>query len=273
MSDFWTAGGVLLVLLVSAAAGMLVQSFTADAHKSREMRELSQVVTSMLVTLAALVLGLLTSSVVQSYNRAGNNLGDYAVELIRLSQTLREFGPDADPARTLLRGYVANAIATTWPDEPKPAGIDATPDASLPAPSPAAAPHSSLESVALGTLLDRVGRTIRSLPTTDPDHASLAATANRQFEQLLQDRWTLLEQAHSSIPLPFFRVLVFWLMIVFTSLGLIAPRNLLAGVMLLLAALAIASVIFAIMEMDTPFSGLIAVPSAPMRDALAHLSQ
>ncbi len=268
MSDFWTTAEVFLILLASAATGIFVQSFTAEVHKSREMRELSQVVTGMLVTLAALVLGLLTSSVVQSYNRAGNTLGAYAVELIGLSQSLREYGPDADPARTLLRGYVASAIATTWPDEPKPAGAAPVPDA-----APAHAPHSSLESAALGTLLDRAGRTIRELPATDPLHASLAATASRQFEQLLHDRWTLLEQAHSSIPLPFFRVLVFWLMIVFTSLGLIAPRNILAAVTLLLAATAIASVIFAIMEMDAPFSGLIAVPSGPMRDALAHLSQ
>ena len=43
--------------------------------------------------------------------------------------------------------------------------------------------------------------------------------------------------------------------------------------MIVLAAVAIASVIFAIMEMDGPFNGLISVSSAPMRDALAHLSE
>jgi hypothetical protein len=36
---------------------------------------------------------------------------------------------------------------------------------------------------------------------------------------------------------------------------------------------AIASVIFAVMEMDTPFTGLITVSNAPMRDELAHMSE
>jgi len=57
------------------------------------------------------------------------------------------------------------------------------------------------------------------------------------------------------------------LLIVFATLGLIAPRNLLALALIILAAVAIAPVIFAIMKMDTPFTGLTTVFSAPMRDA------
>ena len=268
MSEFWSAAVVFAILLGSAAAGVFVQSFLSDVHKSRETRELSQAVTGMLVTLAALVLGLLTSSVVESFNRAGTDLNAYAVELIGLGQSLHEVGPEGDPARSLLRSYVANAIASTWPGEPKPAGAG-----TLGSLEPALAPHPRLESETLGAVLDRAGREIRRLPTGDPVHTMLAATAIHQFEQLAQDRWGLLEEARSSIPVPFYRVLVFWLMIVFASLGLIAPRNALALAMVVLAAVAIASVIFAIMEMDTPFSGLISVPSAPMRDALAHLSE
>ena len=268
MPDFWSAAEVFLILLGSAAAGVFVQGFLSDVHKSRETRELSQAVTGMLVTLAALVLGLLTSSVVESFNKAGNDLNAYAVELIGLGQSLHEFGPEADPARGLLRSYVANAIATTWPGEPKPEGAGTIGNL-----QPAAAPHPSLESETLGVVLDRVGSDVRQLRAGDPFHTLLAATAVHRFEQLVQDRRNLLEEARSSIPVPFYRVLVFWLMIVFASLGLIAPRNVLALAMLVMAAVAIASVIFAIMEMDAPFGGLISVSSAPMRDALAHLSE
>ncbi|MBV9749094.1 MAG: hypothetical protein JO157_09785 [Acetobacteraceae bacterium] len=268
MSELWAAVEVFSILLGSAAFGVFVQHFLSDAHKSRETRELSQAVTNMLVTLAALVLGLLTSSVVESFNRAGNDLNAYAVELIGLGQSLHEFGSEGDPARSLLRTYVANAIASTWPGEPKPPGAGNLGDL-----KPAGPPHPSLESETLGAVLDRAGQEIRRLPASDPLHTMLAAKAVQQFEQLAQDRWDLLEEARTSIPVPFYRVLVFWLMIVFASLGLIAPRNVLALALLTLAALAIASVIFAIMEMDTPFSGLISVSSAPMRDALAHLSE
>ena len=40
-----------------------------------------------------------------------------------------------------------------------------------------------------------------------------------------------------------------------------------------LGALSIASVVFVILDLDTPFSGLFMVSSAPMRAALAHLSR
>lgn len=268
MGYLWSAAEVFAILLGSAGFGVAVQRFLSDAHKNRDTRELSQVVTGMLVTLAALVLGLLTSSVKQSFDQAGSDLREYAVELIGLSQSLHEFGPEAEPARGLLRGYVAGAIASTWPDEPEPAGAVMPADAGR-----AAAPHPRLESEVLGSVLDRAGRAIRALPQGDPAHALLAAEAVRRFAHLVDGRWKLLEEAHGSIPLPFYRVLVFWLMIVFASLGLIAPRNLLALAMIVLAAVAIASVIFAIMEIDTPFSGLIAVSSAPLRDALAHLGE
>ena len=268
MADFWTAAEVLVILLGSAAAGTFIQRFLSDAHRGRETRELTQVVTGMLVTLAALVLGLLTSSVIESFNRASGDLNAYAVQLIALGQSLEEFGPEAEPARRLLRNYVASAIASTWPDEPKPAGADTVEDL-----QPGTPPHPRLESERLGTLLDRAGREIRRLPTSDPVHTQLAATAARQIEKLVQDRWNLLEDARTSIPVPFYRVLVFWLMSVCASRGLIAPRNVLALTMIVLSAVAIASVIFAIMEMDSLFSGLISVSSAPMRDALAHLRE
>ena len=122
-------------------------------------------------------------------------------------------------------------------------------------------------------MLNQALSDFRQLPARDLLHSQIAATAVQQFGHLMDERWKLLEDAHTSIPLPFFRVLEFWLLIVFATLGLIAPRNLLALALIVLAAVAIASVIFAIMEMDTPFTGLIAVSSAPMRDALAHLSE
>lgn len=268
MNEFSSAALIFVILLGSAASGVYVQRFLSDAHKSRDTRELSQTVTGMLVTLAALVLGLLTNSAAQSFNRAGSDLRAYAVALIGVGQSLRDFGPEAAPARALLRTYAASAIASTWPGEPLPAAAEIVRD--LPS---AAASHRSLESEALGALLDQVGREIRRLPASDPARTLLVATAVQQFDRLMEGRWNLLEEAHSSIPLPFFRVLVFWLMLVFASLGLTAPRNAFALTMVVMAALAIASVIFAIIEMDAVFSGLISVSSAPMRDALAHLGE
>jgi hypothetical protein len=59
----------------------------------------------------------------------------------------------------------------------------------------------------------------------------------------------------------------------FASLGLNAPRNVLSYTVIALGGLAIASAIFVILDMDTPFGGLFSVSRQPMRDALAQLSR
>jgi hypothetical protein len=52
---------------------------------------------------------------------------------------------------------------------------------------------------------------------------------------------------------------------------LIAPRNALALVTISLGAVSIASAIYVIVDLDTPFTGPIVISSVPMRDALDHL--
>jgi hypothetical protein len=45
-----------------------------------------------------------------------------AGRIVQLDQTLREYGPETDTARGMLRSYTAGVIATTWPNEPQPPG-------------------------------------------------------------------------------------------------------------------------------------------------------
>jgi hypothetical protein len=73
--------------------------------------------------------------------------------------------------------------------------------------------------------------------------------------------------------MPFLVVLVFWITIIFVGLGLFAPHNATAIAILLVCALSVSSAIFLILELDTPFGGLIQISSVPLRNALAHLGQ
>jgi hypothetical protein len=81
----------------------------------------------------------------------------------------------------------------------------------------------------------------------------------------------LYTQAGSSIPLPFAAVLVFWLAIIFASFCLFAPLNPTLIVALVVFALSASAALFLIAEMSEPFSGLMQIPSAPLRNALAPL--
>jgi hypothetical protein len=131
----------------------------------------------------------------------------------------------------------------------------------------------TIESSVMGDMLEHIEREIRELEPHDPMHRRLSVTCIAQFERLMQTRWRIIEETGSSISTPFYVVLVFWLTVVFASFGLNAPRNVLSYTVIAMGGLAIASAIFVILDMDTPFGGLFSVSSQPMRDALAQLSR
>lgn len=266
MTELEDAAILLLILLGGSALGIFVRPFLSEHHRSRETTDLIQLVMTMLVTFAALVLGLLTSSVKASFDTVENDMRSVSIQLIQLDRSLRQYGSDADPARALLRSYTAAKIAS-WTDEPRPHG-DYSPAAGT-----TRSPEGSVAGPVFGDMLTQVEIEIRGLDPKDPRHRGLLQTCINQFELLMRARWKLIEEAHSSISIPFYIVLTFWLVIIFASFGLSAPSNMLSYITIILAALSIASVIFAILDLDTPFSGIFAVSSQPLREALAQLSR
>ena len=86
---------------------------------------------------------------------------------------------------------------------------------------------------------------------------------------LAQSRWLLRVQTEAAIPGPFLLILIFWLTILFASFGVFAPRNGTMIAALLVTALSITGAIFLIVDMSQPFSGVVHLSSAPMREALA----
>jgi hypothetical protein len=266
MTEFRDAGLVLVILLGSSALGLFVRPLLSERHRSREVIEFVQLVVAMVMTFAALVLGLLTSSAKSSFDKMGNDLRTLAIELIQLDRPLREWGTETQPTRELLRAYTAFAIATTWTGEPRPPG-DHYPT------QVATKSGWHIESSVMGDMLERIEREIRQLEPQDPMHCRLSVTCIAQIERLMQTRWRVIEEAGSSISTPYYVVLVFWLTVVFASFGLNAPINPLSYTIIALGGLAIASAIFVILDMDTPFDGIFAVSSQPMRDALAQLGR
>jgi hypothetical protein len=67
--------------------------------------------------------------------------------------------------------------------------------------------------------------------------------------------------------------LIFWLIIIFISFGLFSPFNGTVVASLFVSALSVSGAIFLILEMYSPYGGLIQISSAPLRAALAQLGQ
>jgi hypothetical protein len=86
-------------------------------------------------------------------------------------------------------------------------------------------------------------------------------------------RWLMLEQATNSVSIPLVVALVFWLAVIFCSFGLFAPRNLTVVATLAICAISVSAAIFLVLEMYTPFGGLLPISDAPLRSALEHLGK
>ena len=114
---------------------------------------------------------------------------------------------------------------------------------------------------------------IRGLKPRDDSQRGLQSRALDLAETLLQTRWLVLAGAESSVPLPFLVVLLFWLTVIFGSFGVFARPNAMVLAALFVCALSIGAALFLVLEMDSPFDGLIKVSADPLRYAYTHLNQ
>jgi hypothetical protein len=168
-----------------------------------------------------------------------------------LDRVFAYYGPDAKEARNSLRSAVARALDRILSNERD------------------GASQSEPQVAGDESLFDK----IQKLSPNDDEQRSLKTRALNIAFDLSQTRWLMYEQVASSISLPFLLVLVFWLMALFMSFGLFAPSNATVVASFLISALSVSGAILLIVEMYTPYSGLIKVSSAPLRAALTQLGR
>jgi hypothetical protein len=252
MSSVAVTAIVLACVLAGSLLGMWLGGRLPEPHRSAASHDAVKLATGMLSVLAALVLGLLIASVKNSFDTTDAQIRQFAATLILLNQTLADYGPQTAAPRAMLRHYTARALADNWPEDK-------------------AAPI-KMEDLEAGTLLNNVRAAVLDLPGGSPRLDTLRADAVSLVEDALKTRWLLIERAESSIQPLFLDILIAWITLIFISFGYTAPRNATVATSFFLGAGALAACILLIVEMDTPFEGLITVSSMPMRNALAHMS-
>ena len=259
-----TVAAFLFCALLSASAilGMKLRGWLSEENLPERTMEALRLVTSLLVTFAALVLSLQLSNVKANFDQAYRDRNADAAQLAQLDECLRSYGAEAEPIRLDLRSYTAAVIASTWPREPKPAGV-AIPDTSAMAREGA--------DPSLGALLTRIGRAINGLPSTDTLRTNIAAECRSAFLQLQQRRWAVIEDVHGPVSPLFTNILTFWLMLVFLSFGIQTPRKRVAAIVLGIGVVSISTVMFVISDLETHYDGLFGISSASTRDALASM--
>src|SRR5438874_2192867 len=236
-----------------ALLGLVLQGLLPEPHLRDTSKDTVKVVAGMIATLSALVLGLLVGSAKSSFDATNTAIIQNGAKIILLDRALAAYGPETKEIREELRRAVAAGIEMFWPEE-KTAG-------------------SGMTGFEKANAMEMIQAKLRSLtPATDAQRQVLSQ-AEQISGDMLQARWLLIEQAQSTLPLPFLIVLLFWLTMLHLSFGLFASRNATVITVLLISALSVSGAIFIILEMNHPLRGMIKVSSAPMRKALEHLGQ
>ena len=265
MEAYWTTLLGFAFMLLATGLGALIRYRWPEHHSNRETIELLQSTVLMLATFAAIVLGLLITSAKSDFDGVENDIRGLSSSMVQLDFSLELVGPEAIPARQQLARYAAAALAATWKNETPPAG-DYYPR--LP---PIKDIRFNQNSPVLGQMLEEVNSMARSISVTTPEARRQLESSLRLMNIVLNERWRVVEASEGSISWPFLMVLLFWLVVIFLCFGLSAPLNHLSFMVTALSALALASALFVIIDLFTPYTGVFTVSSVPVRQALAEM--
>lgn len=246
-----TATLVVFVCVFSGAMlGVLLQRLLPDRHLTAESKDVVRLAMGLVATTLALVLGLLIASAKNFYDIQTTEVTQLAANVLLLDRVLSHYGGEAGEARAALQKTVNSEIEFMWRRNK-------------------AAESSQVTTRTGETTLDK----IQALSPKDDRQRSLQAQAVSLAIQIGQTRMLLYAQRQIPVPKPLLVMLIFWLIALFASFGLFAPRTLTVQVTLLIAAAAVCGAIFLILEMYHPYGGWIQLSDAPLRAALAQLGQ
>jgi hypothetical protein len=125
----------------------------------------------------------------------------------------------------------------------------------------------------INQLLNEMRIAVIALPAKREADQVLHASAIRLSESVVEKCWLLHQRTRTRLLPSFTLMLTFWMTAIFMSFGYNSPQNAVVVMALFIGAVAIAACFFLVVEMDTPFQGVLRISSHAMHDALDHMSE
>jgi Protein of unknown function (DUF4239) len=238
-------------VFAAALIGMAVRRSVPEDHVGSDAKEVVRLATGLVATMAALVLGMLVSSAKSSYDARKNEVAEMSSEILFIDRLLGQYGSETGEIRAEFRQVVEAGLERMWPSQAS-RQFDLKPG-----------DHGEI----LVEKLEQLG------PKNDKQAAAKAQIMTLVMG-LRQTQWLMfLKTEQNAVPLPLLLILVSWLAAIFVSFGLFAPPNTTVVVSLGLGAMAVSSAVFLILEMYTPFKGVLRISPTPILDALSQMGR
>lgn len=237
----------------AALLGMFLGSQVPNNYHAPESKEVVRLVMGLVVTTVGLTLGLLVGSAKNYYDVQNVGMAQLAAKYLTLDRMLELYGHEAADARAALRDVLARRLAARerWLGSTE--------------------MYSDIKSGA------HMGRSIieeiRRLSPKDDAQKFFKQQSLSLEVQLGELRWLIFEQNTVTFPSLLLIMLIAWLIPLFISFGIFAPRNPLVIAGFFASAAVVCGAILLILEMYHPQRGLIRVSDAPLRAAMEELAQ
>lgn len=250
MRSIATSVVVFACLMGSAALGLTVRRFV-PRDRLKESVDSVRLIIGLVITMSSLILGFLVTSAKGNYDTQRREVADLSSKVVLLDHLLAHYGPEAEETRALLRNGVANVIEHMWARQ----GASARPPEG---------PHGGPEA-----LLD----SIQSLVAASERQRALQSAALSTAIDVARTRWLTYAQASDPVSMVLPAMLVMWFAAVFLTFGFYAPPHPSVVICFAIAAFTISSAMLLIVELYTPYEGLIRVSDKPLREALMQLGK
>jgi hypothetical protein len=239
------------LIVASGLVGLLLQKRLAEHHTTERSRDMIGGVVGLLTLLLALVLGLLIWTAFGVYSTQQTGLQTIAARALEFDLEMRQYGPEADQGREILRRDLVWAVEQFWGEDD----------------SRAAAYDASYK--AMADLMDFFNR----LKPTTPAQTELLATARGAYAFIGEQRLLMSMQAATPVAWPLIYAVTAWSCLMFCGMGLLSRLNATTLTTLVVGAGSVVLAIFLILEYSKPYTSTIRVSPAVLEQGIVDLDK
>lgn len=255
MSPETFAVAVGLAIFAAGVIGLILQRLLPDTSTTGGPRDMIGAVVGLLTLLSALVMGLLIWTAYGVYSGQNLAIQTLAAKVLQYDLALADYGPEAKDLRLQVRQALASTIEQVWRADES--------DNEFAAHNFAAA---------IKSLRNRDEALDKLTPTTDQQKTALAA-AKAMDDSIGQSRLQMSFALTSAVSYPLVLIVVGWAAILFCGFGLMSKGHTMSVVCVLVGAIAVASAVYLILDLSSPYSGVFRASSEPLEQVLAIMGK
>lgn len=247
LDSLTTALGIFAIILIGIFLGVWLARRLPTDHLSKESQDTIIIAIGMVAAMTSLVLGLLTAEMKSSFDVADQEIKAQAARLEEMNMTTREVdNPSVAAIRQSLAELARLALAETF--------------------------EGAGRSGRARQIYAGIYQTIMNMPAPTVLDQQVRSDLHDQLLDLTQHHLAVIQETKGTIPLPFLYMMVAWTAMIFMSWAIFAPRNATVISIFVICAASVSGALFLILEMDSPFDGIIAISSEPLRTAIEALT-